>query len=64
MKGQEYAWLTTILYLGILVAEYPISRIVQRFPVGKVLAAAVFCWGGAVAVTAACHNWAGLMVCR
>ncbi|KAK4050907.1 hypothetical protein OIO90_004883 [Microbotryomycetes sp. JL221] len=64
MVGQQYAWLTTILYLGILVMEFPVSQLVRRFPVSRILAAAICAWGVAVACTAACHNWAGLMVCR
>lgn len=39
LQGQQYSWLGTILYIGILVGEYPQNYLLQKFPVGKFLAA-------------------------
>ena len=36
----------------------------QRLPLAKYLAINVFIWGGVLACTAACKNWAGLMLVR
>lgn len=27
LKGQEYSWLTTCIYIAILIVEYPINRV-------------------------------------
>ncbi|KAK4062352.1 hypothetical protein Trihar35433_9173 [Trichoderma harzianum] len=64
LVGQQYSWLGTILYLGILVGEYPQNFLLQKLPVGKLLAANVFCWGTVVACSAATTNFGGLMALR
>lgn len=39
LDGEKYNWLGTILYIGVLVGEYPTNVLLQRFPVAKYLAA-------------------------
>ncbi|KAK7707232.1 hypothetical protein SLS57_009401 [Botryosphaeria dothidea] len=39
LKGDDYSWLGTILYMGILVGEYPTNFLLQKLPVAKYLAA-------------------------
>jgi len=50
--------------MGVLVGEYPTNLLLQKLPVGKYLAANVFCWGVVIACSAATKNFAGLMVVR
>ncbi|KAG5637016.1 hypothetical protein H0H81_006116 [Sphagnurus paluster] len=38
LKGQEYAWLTTCVYIAILAWEFPTNRLIQRLPIAKYLA--------------------------
>ncbi|KAI6087345.1 putative MFS transporter [Hypoxylon rubiginosum] len=64
LQGQEYSWLGTILYMGVLVGEYPTTRLLQRFPVAKYLSINVFCWGVVIACSAAAHNFGSLMAVR
>lgn len=64
LKGQEYSWLGTILYMGVLVGEYPTTRLLQRLPVAKYLSVNVFCWGVVIACSAAAHNFGSLMAVR
>ncbi|KAI9170604.1 transporter [Paramyrothecium foliicola] len=64
LVGQEYQWLGTILYIGILCGEYPQNFLLQKLPLGKLLAANVFIWGVVVACSAVTTNWAGLMALR
>ncbi|KAF9890628.1 hypothetical protein FE257_005759 [Aspergillus nanangensis] len=45
LVGQEYSWLGTILYIGILVGEYPQNLLLQKLPLAKTLAVNVFIWG-------------------
>lgn len=64
LQGQDYSWLGTILYMGILVGEYPTNLLLQRLPVPKYLSANVFCWGVIIACSAATHNFGSLMAVR
>ncbi|EON65996.1 hypothetical protein W97_05239 [Coniosporium apollinis CBS 100218] len=64
LVGQEYSWLGTILYMGILAGEYPQNFLLQKLPVAKFLAANVFCWGTVVACSAACKSFGSLMAVR
>ncbi|KAJ7451973.1 MFS general substrate transporter [Mycena latifolia] len=64
MRGNEYAWLTTIFYIFYFVGEFPGNWIMQRFAVGKTLAISMFGWGVIVLCTAAARNWTDLMVMR
>lgn len=63
-QTSQYSWLGTILYIGILVGEYPQNYLLQKLPVAKLLAANIFCWGAVVACTAATVSFPPLMVVR
>jgi hypothetical protein len=43
LVGQDYSWLGTILYMGVLVGEYPTNLLLQKLPVAKYLAFNVGC---------------------
>ncbi|KAL4938380.1 hypothetical protein BDV06DRAFT_226061 [Aspergillus oleicola] len=64
LDGDKYSWLGTILYLGILVGEYPTNFLLQKAPVAKYLATNVFLWGVVIMCSAAATNFPGLMVVR
>lgn len=60
----QYSWLTTIVYIAVLVVEYPTNWIIQRISVAKYLAANIICWGAVLALHAACKNFGGLLAVR
>ncbi|KIK65420.1 hypothetical protein GYMLUDRAFT_239956 [Collybiopsis luxurians FD-317 M1] len=62
--GQQYAWLTTCVYIAILLWEFPTNRLIQRLPVGKYLSFCITAWGIVLACTAACTNFTGLVIVR
>ncbi|KAI1401843.1 putative MFS transporter [Hypoxylon fuscum] len=64
LQGQDYSWLGTILYMGVLVGEYPTNLLLQRFPVAKYLSINVFLWGAVICCSAASHNFGSLMAVR
>ncbi|CCO29287.1 putative transporter C417,10 [Rhizoctonia solani AG-1 IB] len=64
LVGQQYSWLTTCLYIAILVWEFPTNRLLQVLPVAKYLAFNITAWGIVLACTAACRNFTGLVVVR
>lgn len=64
LTGQDYSWLTTCIYITILVVEYPQNWIITRVPIGKYLSFSIIAWGAVLACTAACHNFTGLVIVR
>ncbi|KAJ7095236.1 major facilitator superfamily domain-containing protein [Mycena belliarum] len=62
LVGQQYAWLTTCVYIAILLWEFPTNRQIQVSP--KYLGFCISAWGVVLAMTAACKNFAGLVVVR
>ncbi|KAK7695578.1 hypothetical protein QCA50_000214 [Cerrena zonata] len=64
LHGQQYAWLTTCVYIAILVWEFPTNRLLQRLPVAKYLGFNIIAWGAVLACTAACKNFTGLVIVR
>lgn len=64
MVGQQYSWVSSIFYFGYLIWEYPTTILIARLPTGKYLTVNTAFWGIVVALTAACHNFGGLMAVR
>lgn len=60
----QYSWLTTCIYIAVLIVEYPLNWIIQRVPIAKFLAFNVCAWSVVLACHAVCHNFVGLLVCR
>lgn len=64
LNSTQYNWLSSILYLGYLIAEYPQNWALQRFPVGRWLALNLMVWGGILLLHIPCKSFAGLFVVR
>ncbi|KAI8139580.1 major facilitator superfamily domain-containing protein [Fennellomyces sp. T-0311] len=64
LQGQQYSWLTTCIYIAVLIVEYPINWILQRVPIAKYLAFNILAWSVVLACHALCTNFVGLLVCR
>ncbi|KAJ5241793.1 uncharacterized protein N7469_000120 [Penicillium citrinum] len=62
--GQKYSWLTTCIYIAVLIVEYPTNWIIQRVPIAKYLGINICIWGSILALHAACKNFAGLVAVR
>lgn len=45
MKGDDYAWVSSALYIGWLVGAYPWQIMLQRYPIGKLIGVMLFVWG-------------------
>lgn len=60
----QYSWLTTCIYLAILIVEYPQNWLIQRVPIAKYLGICIVLWGTTLTLHAACHNFAGLVTVR
>lgn len=64
ISKDQYNYLALIFYISYLVLEFPHGYGMQRCPTAKYLGLMVFLWGIMVAVTSACHSWAGLVTAR
>ncbi|KAL6407832.1 hypothetical protein AUP68_08857 [Ilyonectria robusta] len=64
LQGQQYSWVGSIFYVGYLIWTYPTTILIARLPTGKYLTANTMFWGTAVALTATCYNFEGLMMVR
>ncbi|KAJ5896792.1 uncharacterized protein N7473_006191 [Penicillium subrubescens] len=64
LVGQQYSWMTTILYMIILVVEFPENYIIQRVPIAKWLSGNIILWGVTLALQAAMKNFEGLIALR
>ncbi|KAI5456458.1 major facilitator superfamily domain-containing protein [Mariannaea sp. PMI_226] len=62
--SQKYSWLTTCIYIAILVVEYPQNYIIVRVPIAKYLSFSIIAWGTTLACHAACKDFTGLVVVR
>ncbi|KAL3425856.1 major facilitator superfamily transporter [Phlyctema vagabunda] len=64
LVGQQYSWLTTCIYIAILVVEYPTNWIIQRVPIAKYLALNICVWSTILCLHAVTKNFVGLVVVR
>jgi MFS transporter, ACS family, allantoate permease len=64
MQGDQYSWTGSAFYLGYLAFEFPISMLLQRFPVAKVASTFVIVWGVILCLHATPSNYAGFTTLR
>ena len=58
------SWATSVFYFGMLAGLYPMTFILQRFHLGRVLGILVIIWGMIAMLTAAVTSWRGLFAQR
>ncbi|KAL2847537.1 major facilitator superfamily domain-containing protein [Aspergillus pseudoustus] len=64
LKGQEYSWLGSSIYLVQLVAQPVVAYTLVKIRLGKFLAVMVFFWGISLACMTAAKTFGGLLACR
>ena len=64
LVGRQYSWLGSILYFAQLAMQPLAAFMLVKLPTGKLLAAAIFCWGSALTIMSACTNFASLAALR
>ncbi|KAL3481409.1 major facilitator superfamily domain-containing protein [Aspergillus californicus] len=62
--GQKYSWLTTSIYIAVLIVEYPTNWIIQRVPIAKYLSFNIIMWGAILTLHSVAHNFVSLIVVR
>ncbi|KAH7400361.1 major facilitator superfamily domain-containing protein [Cadophora sp. MPI-SDFR-AT-0126] len=61
---QQFSWLTTCIYIAILIVEYPTNWLIQRLPIGKYLGISIIIWGTVLALHSVATNFTHLVVLR
>lgn len=64
LKGREYSWLGSILYIAQLVMQPLGALLLVKLPTGKLISAAIFMWGVCMCGMAACKNFKQLLAAR
>lgn len=60
----QYSWLTTCIYIAVLVVEYPTNLIIQRVPIAKYLSLNIVLWGATLALHSVCKSFPSLLAVR
>ncbi|KAI1435086.1 MFS general substrate transporter [Xylaria sp. CBS 124048] len=64
LHGQQFAWLSSLFYIGYLVAQPVAGYALQRLPSGKFIGFTVLAWGLLIITTPACTSFAGIAANR
>ncbi|TFK22098.1 membrane transporter [Coprinopsis marcescibilis] len=64
LTQNQFNWLATVLYITIMVFEYPQNLALQRYPVAKWMSVNIFIWSIALLAHAACKSFGALVACR
>ncbi|KAK7612521.1 major facilitator superfamily domain-containing protein [Phyllosticta citricarpa] len=64
LKGEEYGWLGSVVYLSQLVMQPAVAYFLVKFPIGKFTATMVLFWGISLCGMASSHNFGGLLATR
>jgi hypothetical protein len=64
LKGQDYSWLGSVVYIAQLVMQPLIAYFLVKLPTGKFAALMVFCWGTILCCMTAAKNFKGLLATR
>lgn len=60
----QWAWLTTCIYIAVLIVEFPTNWIIQRVPIAKYLGVNIMAWSFTLACHALCWNYPSLVAVR
>ncbi|CDR37651.1 CYFA0S01e14180g1_1 [Cyberlindnera fabianii] len=63
MINDMYTWVGSAFYLGYLAFEFPVSTLLQRFPLAKTTSIFIFIWGVVLCLHAT-PNYAGFIFLR
>ncbi|CEJ87121.1 hypothetical protein VHEMI04310 [[Torrubiella] hemipterigena] len=64
LHGTDFSWVSSIFYFGYLIASYPASLALVKFPIGKFLTVCVIIWAVVLGAHAGGQNFGGLMALR
>ncbi|KAH8651416.1 MFS general substrate transporter [Xylariales sp. PMI_506] len=63
-SATQYAWLGSAFYFGYLFWCFPTASLLQKLPIAKLIAGAIFIWGILLIATAYCRSFPALVTLR
>jgi hypothetical protein len=64
LKGEDYSWLGSIVYIAQMVLQPPISYLLVKLPTGKFAGVMVVCWGIVLTFMSLAKDFKGLLATR
>ncbi|UNI19484.1 hypothetical protein JDV02_005666 [Purpureocillium takamizusanense] len=64
LKGQQFNYLSAMLYAGYFFGQYPCGWLIGRFPAQRVLAISIFLWGLMVIIMTQCRSYSTALLAR
>ncbi|ORX95664.1 major facilitator superfamily domain-containing protein [Clohesyomyces aquaticus] len=64
LKGQQFNYLSAMVYGGYFFGQYPCGWLIGKFPAQKVMAISIFCWGATVIIMTQCRNYSSALAVR
>ncbi|WXC58402.1 hypothetical protein SNK03_004300 [Fusarium graminearum] len=64
LKGNQFSWLSSIVYVAQLIAQFPLAWLLVKLPIGKFTACMVTFWGLTLTFMAAAHTFHSLLFAR
>lgn len=64
LTGDQYNWISSIIYFGAIIAVFPSLFLMQKIPTGKWLSFNASVWGIILMCSAACKSFGGLLAAR
>ncbi|KAK5055363.1 hypothetical protein LTR84_013113 [Exophiala bonariae] len=64
LDGQRYSWLTTCIYIAVLVVEYPTNWTIQRVPIAKYLSLNIMLWATVLALHSVANSFTSILALR
>ena len=61
---ERLSWATSMFYFGMLAGLFPMTLLVQRYHIGRILCIVIVLWGIIAMLTAIVTSWQGLFVQR
>ncbi|KAH0036154.1 MFS general substrate transporter, partial [Aureobasidium melanogenum] len=64
LKGEQFAYLSAMVYAGYFFGQYPCGWLIGRYPAQKVMAISIFLWGVMVLVMTQCRSYSSALAVR
>ncbi|WZH49367.1 major facilitator superfamily domain-containing protein [Fusarium acuminatum] len=64
LKGNQFSWLSSIVYVAQLIAQFPLAWLLVKLPIGKFTSCMVTLWGLTLTFMAAAHTFRSLLFAR
>ncbi|KAG4432448.1 hypothetical protein IFR05_012063 [Cadophora sp. M221] len=64
LKGQEFNYLSAMVYAGYFFGQYPCGWLIGRFPAQKIIAISCLLWGATVLIMTQCRTYQSALAVR